>query len=814
MKNHQKLNKLVFLVIAMFLIMVPATAEEIPGEDGKVEGKVYDEGSDQPVEFANVIIFNPSDSSMVTGGLSDMEGIFRLKNIPYGDYYMTIDFIGYKKRVISPLEITPKNKNIDLGTILLGVTAVELSAATITAEKMAMEYKIDRKVINVDQDLDAVGNSAVQILEKAPSIRVDISGEVFLRGSSNFTVLIDGKPSVLTGSEALQQIPASTIESIEIITNPSVKYDPDGTAGIINIVMKKNRLSGLAGVANATIGTNDKYAADLYLNYKTGNLNFFGGLDWNDRRFPWTGDQIRETYTEDTTFYKESFGDGAWLRSGVKFRGGFDYTPNDKTTYSFGGEYGNFGFGMDNFIYITEYTNPDNGVRRYINDDKRRWKRDYYSLNGTFKRDFNGEGHNLTMYAFYSNRDGYERQDKIEYDTDADWNSIDEFPLLVRTDESGPSDNFRFEADYTRPVGASGKIEAGYRFRFDQDREGNILETWDYDFGEWVEDPNYTKNTEYRRDIHAIYGIYSSSFKSLQYQVGLRGEYTYRNLEVINTGESSLIDRFDYFPSIHVSNRFNEKNQMMASYSRRIDRPRGWYLEPFESYIDEDTRRIGNPDLLPEYTDSYEIGYLRTLQAGNVSLDAYYRRTNNKITTIQTVDPETGILTITNENLNNDQALGVEGSFMYDFTDWFNLNLSGTYFNYRLDDRRGDENDISSSNNWNVRAISSFKIPTQTRVQVNMSYESPTVSAQGRLAEQYFMDLTIRQDFLNKQLNVTLRISDVFGTRQQIEEIWGPNFYVYDFRQREIRMTTITLSYRLNNFKDREERVRDSGGGM
>jgi len=809
---------LIIAVVVSFTITLDKVFAEGDGlvGHGHIKGTVHEAEKDIPVEYANVIVFSLPDSSMITGGITGTDGGFVLKDIPYGNYYVTADFIGYKKKIIENVNISPNNKHVNLGIIPLSMTAFQLKGAEITAEKMAVEYKLDRKVINVDQDLGAAGNSAIEVLEKAPSIRVDISGEVQLRGSSNFTVLIDGKPSLLDGSEALQQIPASTIESIEIITNPSVKYDPDGTAGIINIKLKKNRLEGLSGVWNASLGTGDKYASDIYLNYKTGKFSFYGGAEWNDRNYPWESKEQRETYG-DTTLFKNSYGNGGWIRSGIRLKAGFDYNADNNITYSLGGEYGDFGFGMDNYQHVTEYTSPTSATRYYINDDQRRWKRKAYDLSGNIRKQFDDENHYVNLYARFSNRNGTEIQDKKEYDTDENWNSNDPLPFLLRSDERGPSNNYRVELDYTRPVGNNdGKLETGYHFRNDTDHEDYMLQTFDYDQSIWVTDDNYTKNTMYLRNIHAVYGIFSNSWNTFQYQVGLRGEYTFRKMDVKNTGQSSLVDRFDYFPSVHASKKINDKNQVMASYSRRIDRPRGWFLEPYVSYVDENTRREGNPDLLPEYTDSYELSFIRTLPAGNASIEGYYRRTDNKITSIQTVDPETGILYQTFENLNNDKSLGVEGSFMYDITKWFNVNLSGTYYNYRLDDRRFENGDkILSSNNWNARLITSFKLPSNTRFQLNASYESPTVEAQGREEEQYYFDFTMRQDFFGKKLNVTFKIGDVFSTRKHVEHTYGENFYVYQYRKREAPIYTLTLSYKLNNFKPQQNpNVSDSGGEM
>lgn len=806
------------MVICLFGCILNLYAENPEGlsDKGKIEGKVIDKAENIPVEYANIMIMNPDDSSMVTGGLTDLDGRFMIRDIPVGDYYIVVNFIGYEKKVIPGISLTRQNHTINLGDIDLNMSAYQLDGAEVSAKKMAVEYRLDRKVVNVGTDLDAAGSSAVDVLEKVPSIRVDLGGEVSLRGSSNFTVLIDGKPSVLQGSEALQQIPASTIENIEIITNPSVKYDPDGTAGIINIKLKKNRLDGLAGVVNASVGTRDKYASDLYLNYKTGKFSIYGGFDWNDRVFPNEEIENRETYSNDTTFYQNSTGTGGWLRNGVRLKGGVDFTPNDHTTWSLGGEYGDFGFGMDDYQHVEQYSAPANEseTRYYINDDKRRFKRNFYSLNGSFKRDFAGENHNLIVYGFYSNRDGWERQDRREYNTDANWNSIDSDPFLLRTDESGPSENVRAEIDYTRPMGEKGRFETGYHFRHGVDFEDYTLETFDYDASAWIIDDDYTRNTIFERNIHAIYGSYSNQFKTIEYQLGLRGEYTYRNIEISNTGESSLIDRFDYFPSLHVSNRFNDKNQVMASYSRRIERPRGWYLEPYVTFVDENTRRVGNPDLLPEYTDSYEIGYLRTLEAGNASFDVYYRRTDNKITTISYIEPETGLLYNQFQNLNNDQAFGVEGSLMYDLTKWFNLNVSGTYYNYQLDDKTDETGGTLSSNNWDVRMMGAFKMAKNTRLQLSLTYESPTVEAQGREEENYWADVTIRQDFFNKNFNITLRVRDVFMTRQERSTRYGEDFYISQIRNPEAPMAILTLSYRLNNFKPKTEKRGDEGADM
>jgi outer membrane receptor protein involved in Fe transport len=635
---------------------------------------------------------------------------------------------------------------------------------------------------------------------------------VELRGSSNFRVFIDGKPSVLDGNEALQQIPANTIESIEVITNPSVKYDPDGTAGIINIKLKKNRLEGFSGIVDVTAATGDKYASDLYLNYKAKRVNIYGGVDWNDRVSPSTGNEEREIYSGDTTFFQHSTIDQAWRRNGWNFKAGMDISITDNSTLSFGGEYGTGGFGWDRFRNIREFTTPATSEKYYLDNNVFRWERDFFSANLTFVQEFRQEGHELKLFGFYSGRDGSQKQDRREILTDANWQPLESDPYLLRSTEAGPSKNFRFEADYVKPILDNGKFEAGYHYRLDDDAEDYFLEEFDYDLGQWVRDDRYTRETTFDRTIHAVYGIFSHEYKGFQYQLGLRGEYNYRRIDVLNENVSSVVDRFDYFPSVHISKRVKEKNQFMGSYSRRIERPRSWYLEPFVTYVDESTRRIGNPDLLPEYTDSFEVGYLRTLESGTFTIESYYRNTQNKITRISTFDQESGYFINTFENLNDDQALGIESSFIYDITKWFNLNLSATYYYYQLEDLTGQTNSTRSSNNWDSRLMASFKLPTNTRLQLNMSYDSPSVTAQGRREGFFATDFTARQEFFDKALSITLRVSDIFASRAQVTYSFGQDFYEYEYRLPESRIVSLTVSYRLNNFK-KNPNLNNTGGG-
>jgi hypothetical protein len=277
-------------------------------KDGVLRGIVMDDQYKTPVQFANVALFSLRDSTVAGGAVCDESGYFEMTGIAYGKYYVVVDFIGYEKFILNDIKLHPEQKVHDIGTVYLKHIAVDIEEVEITGERNFVEYKIDRKVINISKNINATGGSLVDALENAPSIQVDIDGNVTMRGSSNFKVLIDGKPTVLDANDILQQIPPSSVENIEIITNPSVKYDPDGTTGILNIIMKKEHKSGFSGVINASAGTGDKYTADFLFNYRTEKSNFFIGANYGDRTHSGDGNSMRKTYlTDDTTFLNTDF---------------------------------------------------------------------------------------------------------------------------------------------------------------------------------------------------------------------------------------------------------------------------------------------------------------------------------------------------------------------------------------------------------------------------------------------------------------------------------------------------------------------------
>ncbi len=812
-----------FFLLTIVFITIGAIAQRPGGQggsgmqnlppEGVIKGQIIDSYSGKPMEYANVVLFSHRDSSMVTGGVTGNDGSFELKQVPYGRFYMVVHFIGFNKLTLEEIRIMPNNKLINLGQIKLDGASQSLEAIEITAEKQHIEFQIDKKVVNVSQDLMAQGGTAVNALENTPSVNVDINGEVSLRGSSSFTVLIDGRPSVLKGSDALQQIPASNIDRIEIITNPSAKYDPDGVAGIINVILKQKRESGMNGIINLSVGTKDKFSTDFLLNYRTGKFNFFGGADYRDFNSGGGRESRQESYFADTTRYINSIGDRSMKRGGYTLRGGMEYYMTDKTYFSLNGEFGSFEFNRGFTARQTEYTLPLSYDKFLYTTSSSNRERGFYRLSFNSQHKFDDKGHQIELMFNYSEDDDNSFDNQTESLTDSNWNVVDPNPYQIRTLEPGFEKDLRFKVDYAKPFGETARLEAGYQGRIEQSTEDYEFMFWDVSLNEWTENPLYSNSMDFDENIHSIYGIYSDKIKTFGYQLGLRTEYNYRSIVNAKSDEPSLIDRWDFFPTIHVSQTFSNKDQLQASYTRRIDRPRGWSLDPFVMYIDAYNRRQGNPNLKPELTDSYELAYQKRKWGSLFSLEGYYRMTTDKITRLRSLQQD-GTFLYTFDNVNNDYSLGSELMVNTSPWKWLELNVTGNLYHYRIKgDLEGNEVD-NESLNWNARVSATFKLPYDFRIQTNGNYNGPSVTAQGTMEGFFMSSIALRKEFFERKLSVSASMQDIFKTAKWESTSSGTGFYSYDVMTHDSQVVMLNLSYRINNYKRQRTSDQQNGGNM
>lgn len=796
--------KNLLLAISFLSASIAFASEE--NISGNVIGIIIDQETMEPLEYVSVAIFTEHDQELVNGTITQVDGSFTIKGLNKGEYYVEVSFIGYEKQIVEKIMIAGGKLEVDIGKIILPRAVEQLSEVEIVADEMSVEYKIDRKVINVSQQLTAASGNAVDILENLPSITVDIDGNVALRGSTGFMLLIDGRPTVLEASEALQQIPANTIENIEIITNPSAKYNPDGTSGIINIVTKKNKLKGLSGTANLNVGNYKRHGGGLLLNYTKNKWSFFVAGDRNYSEGPEYSFNERITNKDGTTYFTRAEGDELDKRDFWVVRGGLGYNMTDVDFLNVEFNFGYFSWGSTSLMDFQEGIEPEGTLTQYLSDQARKRSGHFYSVNGSYQHDFKGKGHNIIAQAQYRFREGVERTVNQLLTTS------DEITSGQINTEDGPGGELQFNLDYVRPIKENNKFEAGYQSRIQRSEDVTRLYWYNPENGDYELQPEYSNDTEYNRDIHALYGIYAGENGKFGYQVGLRGEYTYRVISTSSVEDDFTIDRIDYFPTLHTSYKLPAEQQVMASYSRRIERPRGWYLEPFITWTDAFNVRQGNPGLKPEYIDALELAYLKGLGDHTISLEGYYRIANNKTERIRSVY-EDNVMLSRPENVGRDYSLGAELVFSLNFFKWWKMDLSGNFYDYRLEGSLGEQVFDRQSFNWNTRFSNTFRFFEGNRIQLNSRYNSATVTAQGRREDYWTADIAVSQEFLDKKLTGILQVRDMFGAVIRERTSAGVDFYSYDKSYDLAPRVSLTVNYRFNNYKSKDGGRRGGGGG-
>jgi outer membrane cobalamin receptor len=775
-------------------------------QGGTIRGRVVESEFEVPLQYANVVLYSARTKEQVTGAMAVKDGLFELKGLRPGRYYLEVKFIGYHLKTIENITLRPPDMNIDLGTIALEQAMLPVDEIVVEAERPAIEFKIDRKVINVDKHYTATSGTAVDVLENVSSVTVDVEGNVSLRGSENFTVLIDGRPTVLEPNEALQQMSASHIENIEIITNPSAKYDPDGLSGIINIVTKKGQLNGSSGIFNITGGLDDKYGGDFLIQYRRKGYNILLGADYNKSSYKGTMESESRTHNDTDTTIVISGGEPGRERERYSVRAGIEMFLGPSDVLNIGLRTGGRSFDSDSKLDFDEWTSDPDTHLYYTSAET--WERSgpFYSANADYRHSFSRKGHEIDAQVDVSRNEGEE---------DSSNELIDAGGVVTsgqRSHEEGPGTRILTKIDYTLPLdGDEERFEAGYQSRIS--RSEDITEFYQYDpvGGDYEFRPEFSHTIDYNRDIHSLYALYLGDLGAFGYQAGLRGEYTYRFIELVGEGESFEIDRWDLFPTAHVSYEDSSGNQVMVSYTRRIERPRGWYLEPFITWSDAYNVRQGNPDLEPEYIDAYELGYQRYLGRNLISVESYYRVTHNKIERVRSVYAE-NVLLHTIENVGKDYMFGAEFTLSINQLDWWNVNLMGNIYDYRIEGTLYDRPFSRSSTNWTARLNNTFKLGKSTRIQFNGMYNSETVSSQGTRSDFYMANAALKQDFMKRKFSATLMVRDIFSTGEHESIAEGPGFYNSRLYAHEAPIVMLTLTYNFNNFKQEREREENGEG--
>lgn len=839
--------KKLILLSCLFLAIVTSIIAQRPNRPGggrggqmpklQLIGQITDGATGQVLEFATVSVFSKRDSSLVGGGMTLSDGTFSIDVKP-GPMYAVLDFISYDSKTIDVKidrdAIKSGNRKIDLGTVQMFLNSTQLEEVEIRAERSETQFSLDKKVFNVGKDLANRGGSAEEVLDNVPSVTVDIEGNVSLRGSEGVRILIDGRPSGLVGidnTNGLRNIPANLIDKVEVITNPSARYDASGMAGIINIVLKKDTGHGFNGSFELTGGYPEQEGAGANINYRKNKLNWFANYSIRNRTNPGGGFTNTQRVVDDRIEILNS--DRAQDRGGLSnsIRLGADYFLDDKTqltaafNYRVSDEenrstvtYDSLSpvnpFNLSNFPILNEnFAELNKTIRSEVElEDESNLQ---YSLN--LRKEFSSRDHFLNATVQY--RDEIETEDS-EFNEEFIPVGESGIPSLYQIANNEEKEKvWLFQFDFSRPLGKDHKYELGFKTSLrdlrndyqvqEADDNGDLFTLTVKDFN--GKDQLLEDVFVYDENIYALYGIYGNRFGKFSMQGGMRFEYS--DILTIADKESNPRSYLDYFPSAHINYEFTEASAFQLSYSRRIDRPRSFWLNPFITLSDRINRFSGNPDLDPEYTDSYEIGNIKYWDKFTLSTSLFYRHTTQNTQRI-TVLFDNGTTIREPQNIGTADDYGLDLNISYSGLDWLRLDGNGNFF--RATSFGTFENEVFDLDNFTWFGRMTARITVfDSDFQIRGNYRGGRQSIQGSRQGAGSLDIGWSKDFFNDNFTLTLSVRDLLNSRKRIgTSRIGDIFYQDSEFQWRSRSTTLTASYRINQKKKRGGGRPQGGGGQ
>lgn len=836
--------RFLFMAVAALLMTANAAAQRPsgggpPGGGGRGErpaigvvyGEVEDLQSGAPIEFATISILAFEEDKVITGGVTDAKGRFRITEIPLGRFRAQIGFMGYTSTTVEDIRLNPRGGiEQDLGTLRLEPNVQALEAAEIVEQRSTLEMMIDRKVFRVGDDLNSAGANATELLRNVPSVDVDIDGNLSLRGSGNVTILIDGRPSGLVGSATqslLEQIPASSIDRVEIITSPTAKYDPEGVAGILNIILKKDKLEGKHGQVSVTWGSDENHSGSVNGNVRGQKLNFSFNAGWNQRNNYRSGDSERQqafggtlagAYDSLSVLTSNSLADSESQSWNV--RAGLDWTPTPKTTWNVGirTNQGQNASTEDVVNLETWSTDALGGFTRYGLSSRDNASTD---LDVGYEHKY-GERHTLQAFARWSQREGISH-DSLWQDLPSP--ALDTAYLANANLNDGGNWNTTVQVDYEKPLDHDGKLELGYKTILRESNEDQRF--WQRDSARIPFEQAY--DFRYREDIHAAYATWGRKYGAWGVQVGGRGEVVYTTAELQGDsadiaaaveqlgGEDALFvnDYVSFYPSANLSYTVDDRNQWVLSYNRRVNRPRGRQVNPFVDNADPRNLRYGNPFLRPEYTDGLEFGHQLTTKAVTLTTSLFYKTTRDVIRRYIEV-AETGVAYRTYVNLARQSNSGLEVVAMWRKGRTLQVRLNGSVY-YQSTDGSNLAPDLGNNGfQGNAGYQVSALVKGDWKVQVDGRYRAPAEYPQGTFAGYVSHSAAVNRDFYDGKLRASVRVSDIFDQRQWSYTSEGSDFFQDGTFKRQSRFVYASLTWSWGKLEPGQKRGRggyDRGSG-
>jgi outer membrane receptor protein involved in Fe transport len=789
------INAVLFSVLLSFAL-INLKAQQTSGADSKssVRGILTEEVDTIPVGFANIALYKQSDSTLVTWTLAKEDGSFELTKVPVGTFKLVTDFIGYKRFILNNISVTKTGDLIDLGKLKLEYEATALGEVTVVGVRKTSDSKIDRKVIDVSRDINSTGGTAVDLLRNVPNLTVDANGAVSLRGNSDVSILIDGRPTSIDAAK-LDQISASEVESVEIITNPTAKYNPEGKSGIINLKLKQKKTEGFYGNAMLTMGTWNKYTTGLSLNYNKGKFNVFVSYMGVSKKTQSERYLLRESYNSDTAHYLEQNADTKLDINLNKFSLGtkMSINPQNSLTVSFTQNY-------------TDKVDADGTLSEYFDRSM--------NLTGSVFTDNSENSKGSSQDYLLGYRKTFDKKDEeltIDYTYSTSLEDQNQPMVFNYPDYSASTEIFNHSAyhnsdlqlNWVLPLSNNSKLESGIQSIIrgtNNDYYQNILES-----DSWVEDTNSSNNFAYNEQIYSAYSMYSGKKEAFSYIAGLRLEQSLIDGHQTVNSEKISQQYFNFYPSVNLMYSPDQKNEFQLSYNRRINRPTARMINPFIDMSSPDVYRSGNPNLKPEYVNSFEAGYNRIWNKANVGFTLFYKDITDLINPVSSLDSN-GISHIAPQNIAKSRNLGFEFTYDQLLLSWWKLTGNGSFYRNAIE---SDDKSISHSDySYNARLNNVFTPLSKTSFQLVMNYTGPIIAITSKMEPQFSIDMAVKRDFLDNKISLTARVTDLLNTLKNSYTAWGDNFYAENWRKTETRVVYFSIAY---NFGSQSKKTKSNG---
>ncbi|WP_430410556.1 TonB-dependent receptor domain-containing protein [Kordia sp.] len=780
------------IILLVYLAVTLASAQQ--NKQFTITGKVLDKTTQQPLEYATITILDTKTDKVLEGGITNEKGNFSLE-IGNGTYNIKIEFISFKSYLSKNVVIA---KDMNLGTISLEEDLEALSEVEIVAEKSTVELKLDKKVFNVGKDLISQGGTVNDILDNVPSVSVDAGGGVSLRGNGNVRILINGKPSALIANNGLDQIPAENIAKVEVITNPSARYEAQGTAGIINLILKKNKKGGLSGSVQLGAGTPRDYRANVNLAYKTDKINVFTNIGYQNSNF-FGEEKIRQTVTNngiESGLLQNNDQDRNDDAHNIFFGG--DYYINDKNTLT-ASFYHRFLKNTDetrlNYSYLDATGAIDSTISRIENYKE---PQNFNRLEMNYVKTFDKKGQKLEMdvqYDFWNDdeQESIRQQRTIPATTDF---------TTIRSDDVESSKDFLFQANFVSPLTETSRLETGFRSEIRRITSDYMVHI----DAQLI--PDLDNELDYNERIYGVYAQYGDKIGKFSYLLGLRVEHSDIGIDDQKQLFNDSKKYTNLFPTAHFSYELADRTDVQVSYSRRINRPQFWQLNPFGGLTDFRNLFTGNPDLNPMYTNSFEVAFLKRWGKFSINPSVYYQHTTDFFNFVTTQTADGNFVTFP-VNLDTEDRLGFELSTTYNPFKWLRLSGEFNFFQY---DQKGDfngENFDTKDEAWFTRINSRLRFKKGLSVQASFNYTGRNQNGQRLQKAQYHSDFAISKDIFNDKGALTLNVRNVFDSRIQDRVVTGENFRLESESRRVGRRISLTFVYRFNRKKGQRDRLPD-----